>query len=87
MRSMLTSTADVNAEAVGVGVTKCHNPQVFVTARIEMRASACKSVVYCGMWIPLGQEGRIRCDERERLVVSGTVRLVSTEVSPLDRQF
>jgi hypothetical protein len=52
-----------------------------------MRASACKSVVYCGMWIPLGQEGRIRCDERERLVVSGTVRLVSTEVSPLDRQF
>jgi hypothetical protein len=57
VRSMLTSTADVNAEAVGVGVTKCHNPQVFVTARIEMRASACKSVVYVACGFHSGKRG------------------------------
>ena len=66
MRSMLTSTADVNAEAVGVGVQDATFHTYFVTVRIEMRALSARAWSMRPL-IPLGREGRTRCDERERL--------------------
>ena len=58
-----------------------------MTVRIKMRTCACKSVVYVGCGFYSGETRGTRWMNVRGWVVSGTVRLVPTEVSPLDRYF
>ena len=52
-----------------------------------MRTSAYKSVVYVACGFHSGERGEQGAMNVRGWVVSGTVRLVPTEVSPLDRHF
>ena len=52
-----------------------------------MRTSACKMVVYVARGFHSGERGEQGAMKVGGWVVSGTVRLVPTEVSPLDRHF